>query len=69
MELRNEVRPHIWHCLGDGDKTNVWHDIWCKDGPLDRFITRRQVYSAGFSNNANVASVVENGYLIFPEEC
>ena len=68
MELRNETRKHIWHCLEDGQKTNAWHDLWCKEGPLSKFITRRQVYSAGFSNNASVASVVENGQLIFPDE-
>ncbi|PWA95666.1 RNA-directed DNA polymerase, eukaryota, Reverse transcriptase zinc-binding domain protein [Artemisia annua] len=68
MELRNEVRPHVWHCLGNGESTSVWHELWCEAGPLDKFITRRQVYSAGFSHNATVASMVENGQLRFPDE-
>lgn len=68
MELRNEVRKHIWRCLVDGQNTNAWHDLWCKNGPLSNFITRRQVYSAGFLNNASVASVVDNGQLTFPDE-
>lgn len=68
MELRDEARNHIWHCIGNGQKTNVWHDIWCKEGPISKIIARRQICSAGFSNNASVASVVENGILTFPEE-
>ena len=54
--------------MGNGKNTNVWHDLWCEDGPLDKIITRRQIYSAGLSHNATVASVVDNGQLKFPDE-
>nr|GEX09581.1 hypothetical protein [Tanacetum cinerariifolium] len=52
LELREQVRPHIRHCLGNGEDTNMWHDCWCDIGPIDKVVTRRQIYSAGFLDNA-----------------
>ncbi|GKD53319.1 hypothetical protein Tco_1286706 [Tanacetum coccineum] len=59
MELRDQARPHIRHCLGKGESTSMWHDYWCDIGPIDEIVTRRQIFSAGFYNNATVASMLE----------
>ncbi|GJV83129.1 hypothetical protein Tco_1523027 [Tanacetum coccineum] len=68
MELRDQARPHIRHCLGKGESTSMWHDYWCDIGPIDEIVTRGQIFSAGFYNNATVASMLEmvrTIYLMF----
>ncbi|GKC56561.1 hypothetical protein Tco_1084159, partial [Tanacetum coccineum] len=68
LELREQVRPHIRHCLGNGEDTNMWHDCWCDIGPIDKVVTRRQIYSAGFLNNATVASMFGNRQNKIPDD-
>ncbi|GJZ24374.1 RNA-directed DNA polymerase, eukaryota, reverse transcriptase zinc-binding domain protein [Tanacetum coccineum] len=68
MELREQVRPHIRHCLGNGESTNMWHDYWCDIGPNDEIVTRRQIFSAGFQNNATVASMFGDGQSKIPDD-
>lgn len=66
LSLRDMVRPFIKHSLGNGQETNMWHDTWCEGGPLDKFITSRQVFSAGFSNGDTVENLSHNGHLQVP---
>lgn len=54
--------------MGNGQDTNVWHDSWCDGGPLDKLITRRQVYNAGFLNDDTVYKLSTNGNLQFPTD-
>ncbi|GKB93703.1 hypothetical protein Tco_0979840 [Tanacetum coccineum] len=68
MELRKQVRPYIRHCLGNGESTNTWHDFWCDIRPIDEKVTRRQIFSAGFHNDATVASMVRDGEIKMPED-
>lgn len=65
MGLRNDVRPHIRHCLGNRKSKNVWHDTWCDVGSLDCFITRRQICNAELNDNKIVASMIENEQIKF----
>ncbi|GJW81959.1 hypothetical protein Tco_0145934 [Tanacetum coccineum] len=60
LDLREMVRPHIWSCLGDGENIMTWHDKWNDIGPLSRIISKRQIYSARFSNSASVADMMIN---------
>ena len=66
LSLRDIVRPFIKHYLGNGQETNVWHDTWCEGGPIDKFVTRRQIYNAGFLNDDTVNKLYSNGHLQFP---
>ncbi|GKD42378.1 hypothetical protein Tco_1267023, partial [Tanacetum coccineum] len=66
MELRNQVRPYIRHCLGNGENTCIWHDYWNEAGPIDKLVSRSQIYSARFENNATVASMTQMGQNNLP---
>ncbi|GJW12092.1 RNA-directed DNA polymerase, eukaryota, reverse transcriptase zinc-binding domain protein [Tanacetum coccineum] len=36
-------------------KTSVWYDKWCTDGPLSKFISRRDIYEARLEDNAKLS--------------
>ncbi|GJQ89763.1 ulp1 protease family, C-terminal catalytic domain-containing protein [Tanacetum coccineum] len=68
MELRNQVRPYIRHCLGNGENTSIWHDYYSEARPIDKLVSRRHIYSAGFENNATVASMAQIGQNSLPDD-
>ncbi|GKE20011.1 RNA-directed DNA polymerase, eukaryota, reverse transcriptase zinc-binding domain protein [Tanacetum coccineum] len=39
----------------------MWHDKWCNIGPLDRFISNRDVYNARLDNEARVDDLIQDG--------
>ncbi|KAK1421818.1 hypothetical protein QVD17_24468 [Tagetes erecta] len=60
LQIRVLIRPHIRQKIGNGRDTFAWSDNWCNQSPLNRFITPRDIYNAGFSLHAKVADLVSN---------
>ncbi|GJZ06511.1 RNA-directed DNA polymerase, eukaryota, reverse transcriptase zinc-binding domain protein [Tanacetum coccineum] len=60
MELRDRIKPHIFHNIGNGKSTYVWYDKWHQLGPLSNIITRREIYDARFKDNDCVFDMIEN---------
>lgn len=46
LELRETVRNSIWVKIGDGRNVSIWQDKWCSEGPLCKFLSNRDIYSA-----------------------
>ncbi|GJR62664.1 probable L-cysteine desulfhydrase, chloroplastic [Tanacetum coccineum] len=68
MELRNKIKPHVFHNFGSGKNTSVWYDRWHQCGPLSNCITRREIYDARFKDNNCVADLIKNGRWKWPKE-
>ncbi|GJU01456.1 RNA-directed DNA polymerase, eukaryota, reverse transcriptase zinc-binding domain protein [Tanacetum coccineum] len=68
MELRDRIKPHIFHNIGNGKSTSVWYDKWHQLGPLSNIITRREIYDARFKDNDCVFDMIENGRWRWPSE-
>ncbi|KAK1421762.1 hypothetical protein QVD17_24370 [Tagetes erecta] len=67
LQIRELIRPHIRHKIGNGRDTFAWSDNWCTQSPLNRFITPRDIYNAGFSLHAKVADLVSNMNWKWPD--
>nr|GEV15128.1 hypothetical protein [Tanacetum cinerariifolium] len=68
MEIRNEIRKHVWCKLGDGMTTSTWYDNWCEGSPLCRIISNKSIYSVGLSRDMMVADIVVDGNWTWPTE-
>ncbi|GJX99346.1 RNA-directed DNA polymerase, eukaryota, reverse transcriptase zinc-binding domain protein [Tanacetum coccineum] len=68
MELRNKIKPRVFHNIGNGKNTSVWYDKWNQFGPLSNTITRREIYDARFKDNDCVSELIENGSWKWPRE-
>ena len=65
LSLRNKIRKHIWHELGDGKNTNVWHDTWNEKGPISELVTFKNRYEARMSEQLTVADAIVDGTWIW----
>ncbi|XP_071704001.1 uncharacterized protein [Rutidosis leptorrhynchoides] len=68
LSIRGIIRPFIRHIIGNGQSTSAWFDWWCKHGPLDLKISRRQIFNAGFDHNTRVCSLVNDTGWTWPSE-
>ncbi|GJU24175.1 hypothetical protein Tco_1162796 [Tanacetum coccineum] len=62
------IRPHIIHKIRNGKKVSMWYDNWSDIGPLDQYISIRDIYDARLSAYADVADVINNGRWKWPKE-
>ncbi|GJX38114.1 hypothetical protein Tco_0251417 [Tanacetum coccineum] len=67
LKIRDDIREHVWFEIGNGRKTSVWYDKWCKDGPLSSAISKRDIYEAILHDEARVADIINNGQWIWPD--
>ncbi|GJY24379.1 hypothetical protein Tco_0398037 [Tanacetum coccineum] len=51
---------------GNGMSTSFWYDMWCSQSPISHFLTPRDIARDGFTLQANVADLVENGVWTWP---
>ncbi|GJX12930.1 hypothetical protein Tco_0204688 [Tanacetum coccineum] len=58
--IRDKIKPFVSYKIGDGKDTSIWHDKGCNIGPLDRFITKRDLHNARLVDNAKVAEFMKN---------
>nr|GEY60155.1 RNA-directed DNA polymerase, eukaryota, reverse transcriptase zinc-binding domain protein [Tanacetum cinerariifolium] len=59
--LRDKVRKHIIHKIGNGRSTSIWHDNWNDMGQLSQIISYRDIYDARLQNSNTVADLIEEG--------
>nr|GEV87373.1 RNA-directed DNA polymerase, eukaryota, reverse transcriptase zinc-binding domain protein [Tanacetum cinerariifolium] len=60
--IRDKIKPYVIFKIGDGKSISVWHDKWCDQGPLDRFIQNRDIYDVRIGNeDCLVDAIVEGG--------
>ncbi|XP_022003929.1 uncharacterized protein LOC110901406 [Helianthus annuus] len=67
LSFRGSVRKFFWKQIGNGESTSLWHDTWCIQCPLSRFISPRNMSQQGFSIYSKVADVVNNGIWSWPD--
>ncbi|GJX90552.1 hypothetical protein Tco_0343878 [Tanacetum coccineum] len=65
MDIRDRIRPHIINKIRNGKQVSMWYDNWSDIGPLDQYISIRDIYDARFFSYANV---INNGRWKWPEE-
>ncbi|GJX90807.1 RNA-directed DNA polymerase, eukaryota, reverse transcriptase zinc-binding domain protein [Tanacetum coccineum] len=61
LKIRDKIRHHVFHKIGNGKGVSAWHDRWHDLCPLDQYITNRDLYEESFSQNDIVADLVDNG--------
>ncbi|GJQ89910.1 RNA-directed DNA polymerase, eukaryota, reverse transcriptase zinc-binding domain protein [Tanacetum coccineum] len=69
MELREKIRPHVFHNIGNGKSTSIWYDRWNQCGPLSNIINRRDIYDARLKTTDCVADMIEERRWKWPSEC
>ncbi|GJY45431.1 RNA-directed DNA polymerase, eukaryota, reverse transcriptase zinc-binding domain protein [Tanacetum coccineum] len=52
--IRDAIKEHVWHSIGNGKKTSMFYDKWCLNGPLSKFISKRNLYDARICDNVMV---------------
>nr|GEX98287.1 hypothetical protein [Tanacetum cinerariifolium] len=66
LELRDEVRSHMQYKIGNGRSISIWHDNWTGIPTLDFFISRREIYAAGFSNDDTIIDCISDSRWKWP---
>nr|GEU68378.1 RNA-directed DNA polymerase, eukaryota, reverse transcriptase zinc-binding domain protein [Tanacetum cinerariifolium] len=62
LELRNKIRPHRVHIIGNGKNVSMWNDM----GYLKQFATNKDIHDARLNENCCVADMIENNEWIWP---
>ncbi|GKB34449.1 hypothetical protein Tco_0879391, partial [Tanacetum coccineum] len=57
-ELRDNIRPHIVHIIGNGRYISMWNDYWNEMGQLSNFVTNKEIYDARMDENSCVADMI-----------
>nr|GEV83709.1 hypothetical protein [Tanacetum cinerariifolium] len=68
LDLRSVVRMNMIYKIGNGRKVSLWHDRWSDKLTLDFILSRREVYSAGFSNIETVCGCINGNRWRWPNE-
>ena len=65
LNLLDWVGKHIRYQIGDGRTINVWHDKRTSDLQLSKFLSKKDIFYAGFQDSATLADVIdENGWKL-----
>nr|XP_043611998.1 uncharacterized protein LOC122583683 [Erigeron canadensis] len=67
MGIKYLIKKHIFVEIGDGQRTSMWHDRWCGEGPLHDFISRRSIYDARMDDDITVDKMVINREWKWPD--
>ena len=59
LNLRDWVSKNIRYQIGDGITINVWNDTWNSDLKLSSFISKKEIFYAGFQDTTNLADVID----------
>ncbi|GJU06197.1 RNA-directed DNA polymerase, eukaryota, reverse transcriptase zinc-binding domain protein [Tanacetum coccineum] len=60
LDLKDATRKHMQYKIGNGKKISMWHDRWSLMPAIDSILSRKDIYTAGFSNDDTVAECVQN---------
>nr|GEW90480.1 hypothetical protein [Tanacetum cinerariifolium] len=61
IRIRDKIKPYVIFKIGDGKSISDWHDRWCDQGPLDRFIQNRDIYDVRMSNEDCLVDAIVEG--------
>nr|XP_043624069.1 uncharacterized protein LOC122595706 [Erigeron canadensis] len=61
------VKQHVRYKIGDGRSISIWYDIWCPEGPLSKFISKRVLYDARMDVDASLSSMIQEGRWMWPD--
>ncbi|XP_071719190.1 uncharacterized protein [Rutidosis leptorrhynchoides] len=67
LGVRDQVKDHFVHIVGNGECTSVWYDVWCEFGPLSKFIMTRMIYREGFDPSYSIRDMVLHHDMIWPD--
>nr|GEU32815.1 RNA-directed DNA polymerase, eukaryota, reverse transcriptase zinc-binding domain protein [Tanacetum cinerariifolium] len=59
MKIRDKIKPYVMFKIVDGKTISLWHEKWCDQGPLDRFVHNRDIYDARMSSSDCLADAIE----------
>ncbi|GJU01943.1 RNA-directed DNA polymerase, eukaryota, reverse transcriptase zinc-binding domain protein [Tanacetum coccineum] len=68
LKLRNKIRPHIVHVIGNGKNVSMWNDNWSDIGYLKQFMTSKDVHDARINEDCSVADILEDSELTWPDQ-
>ncbi|GJZ59819.1 RNA-directed DNA polymerase, eukaryota, reverse transcriptase zinc-binding domain protein [Tanacetum coccineum] len=68
LELRDEVGSHMQYKIRNGRSISICHDNWVGLPTLDSFISRREIYAAGFSNDDTIIDCISDSSWKWPSE-
>ncbi|GKF40585.1 hypothetical protein Tco_0123927 [Tanacetum coccineum] len=68
LDLKDATRKHMQYKIGNGKKISMWHDRWSMMPAIDSFLSRRDICTAGFSNDVTIAECVQNNCWSWPED-
>ncbi|GJT07883.1 RNA-directed DNA polymerase, eukaryota, reverse transcriptase zinc-binding domain protein [Tanacetum coccineum] len=63
-----DITERIIHKFGNGKQVTMRYDNWSVIGPLDQYISMRDIYDARLADYATVAEMTSNGRWKWPEE-
>nr|GEX77632.1 hypothetical protein [Tanacetum cinerariifolium] len=66
LESIDEVRSHMQYKIENGRSISIWHDNWTGLPTLDSFISRREIYAAGFSNDDIIIDCISDSRWKWP---
>ncbi|GJR29867.1 hypothetical protein Tco_1106099 [Tanacetum coccineum] len=67
LELRDKIRPHIVHIIGNGRYISMWNDYWNEMGQLSNFVTNKEIYDARMDENSCVADMIMENEWVWPK--
>jgi hypothetical protein len=59
LHLRELVRPHIRHSIGDGQHSMLWFDYWLPSGPILSTINEQVIDDSRLGRNCLVSLIVD----------
>ncbi|KAK9080094.1 hypothetical protein SSX86_001769 [Deinandra increscens subsp. villosa] len=66
LDCRKQIRIYMTFEIGNGTKASTWHDRWHEMGPLDLYISKRDIISNGFRDDSTVAEIVDVNWWKWP---
>nr|GFB08044.1 hypothetical protein [Tanacetum cinerariifolium] len=68
LKLRNKLRPHLVHKIGNGTRTLMWHDQWNDIGHLSKFVSYKTLYYARTDSLVTIDDMTDQGKQKWPKE-
>ncbi|XP_021979863.1 uncharacterized mitochondrial protein AtMg00310-like [Helianthus annuus] len=67
LQSRPLLRQFLWTKVGNGEKTFLWHDTWCEECPLSRYVSPRNIAREGMTMCSKVSDVCQQGGWDWPD--
>ncbi|XP_071733557.1 uncharacterized protein [Rutidosis leptorrhynchoides] len=66
LRIKESIRSNIFHKLGDRRGTSIWYDHWNPNGPLYKFVTKRDILESGLTLKSTVNDIRDGNELRWP---